>query len=413
MKTIATALALALLTSTGMGLSSPSLAQKPKDKAAEKTAPPKLSKPILAVVMAVQKLQTAGDHAGALTKLAEAAAVPRTDKDDALIMAKLKLFSAQNLKDNAKLEEALLEAAEAPSITAEEKLTFSKFIAGLASNRKDYQKAWKWYEFYLAQKPDDVDMLVQAASVNAALGSKARVVELLSKAIDLREATGQKGDRSWYEFKAQSVIDNNMTDKMMPALLSWARAFPEPKTFNLSIELVKQRGGNMDNNVLLDWGRLMRAAGAMTTANNYLEYADAAIERGMPNEADTVLKEGIAKKLIDPARTNIAEIVKLAASKNTETRNSLPGLEKEATTSPRIGLVVADTLANLGQYEKAVGFYKGLIGNTVVDQDTVNLRMGAALLKMGDKAGAKAAFDAVKAGTRQQMAQFYGVLAGV
>ena len=301
MKTIATALALVLTAGATFGTASPALAQKP-DKAAEKPQPPKLSKPILATVIAVQKLQQAGDHAGAIALLTGAAATPRVERDDALIMAKLKLFSAQNLKDNAKLEEALVEAAEAPSISPEEKLTYSKFIAGLASNRKDYQKAWKWYEFYLAQKPDDVDMIVQSASVNAAMGSKARVVELLSKAIDLREAAGQKGDRSWYEFKAQSVIDSNMTEKIMPALLSWVRAFPEPKSYNLSIELIKQRNGNMDNNLLLDWGRLMAAAGAMTTGNNYLEYADAAIERGMPNEADAVLKEAIAKKLIDPAK---------------------------------------------------------------------------------------------------------------
>lgn len=408
MKTIATALALALMTGTALGVASPALAQKQ-----EKPQPPKLSKPILAVVIAVQKLQQAGDHAGALAKLAEAAAVPRVEKDDALIMAKLKLFSAQNLKDNAKLEEALTEAVETPSITPEEKLNFSKFVAGLASNRKDYQKAWKWYEFYLGQKPDDVDMLVQAASVNAALGAKPRVVELLGKAIDLREAAGQKGDRSWYEFRAQSVIDGNMTDKIMPALLGWVKAFPEPKSYNLSIELVKQRAGNMDNNLLLDWGRLMYAAGAMTTGNNYLEYADAAIERGMPNEADMVLKEGIAKKLIDPSKMNIGELVKLAASKNTETRAALPGLEKEAKSSPRIALVVADTLANIGEHAKAVGFYKGLVGNSMVDQDTVNLRMGAALLKTGDKAAAKAAFDAVKAGPRQQIAQFYGAVAGL
>ena len=88
------------------------------------------------------------------------------------------------------------------------------------------------------------------------------------------------------------------------------------------------------------------------------------------------------------------------------------GLEKEAGTNPRIGLVVADTLANLGQHEKAVGFYQKLVGNAAVDQDTVNLRMGAAMLKMGNKDGAKAAFAAVKAGPRAQIAQFYGVLAG-
>lgn len=410
MRTIATALALAMMTGAGLGVASPALAEKTEKP--QPPAPPKLSKPILAVVVAVQKMQQAGDHAGALAKLAEAANVPRTEKDDALIMAKLKLFSAQNLKDNVKLEEALTEAVEAPSITPAEKLTFSKFIAGLASNRKDYQKAWKWYEFYMAGNPNDVDIIVQAASVNAALNNKPRVVELLTKAIDLKEAAGQKGDRSWYEFRAQSAIDGNMPDKIMPALVGWVKAFPEPKSFNLSIELIKQRSGNMDNNLLLDWGRLMAAADALLTGNNYLEYSDAAIDRGMPNEAELVLKDGIAKKLLDPTKTNIAEFVKLAATKNAESKAGITALEKEAKTSPRLALVVADTLANLGQYEKAIGYYKGLVGNAAVDQDTVNLRMGAALLKMGNKADAKAAFAAVKAGPRAQIAQFYDVLAG-
>jgi tetratricopeptide (TPR) repeat protein len=408
MKKFATALALVLMAGTTLGAASPALAQaKPK---AEKPVPPKLSKPILAIVIAAQKLQTAGDHAGAIAKLDEAKDVPRAEKDDALIMAKLKLYSAQVLKDNIKLEEALSEAVLAPSLEAEEKITFTKFIAGLASNRKDYQKAWTAYEAYLTAKPDDVDMLVQAASVNAALNNRPRVVELLSKAIALREAAGQKGDRSWYEFRAQAVIDGNMADQIMPALLGWVKAFPEPRSYNTAIELTKQRAGNLDNNTLIDFGRLLWAAGAMTTAGNYLEYAEAALDRGMPNEADLVLKEGIAKKLIDPTKVGIGEIVKQATAKNAESKAGIAALEKEAKTSPRIALVVADTLANLGQHEKAVPFYKGLVGAAGIDQDTVNLRLAVALMKAGDKAGAKAAFDAVKAGPRRAIAQFYDVL---
>lgn len=408
MKNFATAMALVLMAGTTLGAASPALAQaKPK---VEKPVPPKLSKPILAIVMAVQKLQTAGDHAGAIAKLDESKDVPRAEKDDALIMAKLKLYSAQTLKDNLKLEEALSEAVLAPNIEAEDKTTYTKFIAGLASNRKDYQKAWTAYEAYLAVKPDDVDMLVQAASVNAAMNNRPRVVDLLSKAIALREAAGQKGDRSWYEFRAQSVIDGNMADQIMPALLGWVKAFPEPRSYNTAIELTKQRAGNLDNNMLIDFGRLLWTAGAMTTAGNYLEYAEAAIDRGMPNEADTVLKEGIAKKLIDPTKTGIGEIVKQAAAKNIESKAGIAALEKEAKTSPRIGLVVADTLANLGQHDKAVPYYRALIGAAGIDQDTVNLRLAVALMKAGDKAGAKAAFDAVKAGPRRSIAQFYDVL---
>ncbi len=408
MRFAAAALALTLMTGTALGTAAPAFAQKPKQ---EKPVPPKLSKPVMAVVMDVQKAQSAGDHAGAIAKLDAAAAVPRVEKDDALILAKLKLFSAQTLKDNVKLEEGLTEAVDAPSISPEEKLNFSKFIAQLASNRKDWPKALKWYDFYLAQQPNDVDMLVQAASVNNALGGRPKVVELLTKAIDVREAAGEKGDRSWYEFRAQTVIDAKLDAQVMPSLLSWVKAFPEPKTYNLAIELTKQRSGSMDNNMLLDWGRLMWAAGAMTTANNYLEYADAAIDRGMPNEADMALKEAVAKKLADTTKPNIKEFVALAATKNAEVKAGLPALEKEAKTSPRIALVVADTLASLGQHDKAVGFYKGLVGNALVDQDTVNLRLGAALLKMGDKPGADAAFAAVKAGPRASMAQFYKVLA--
>ena len=65
MRKVAIAAALALMSGTALGVASPALAQKQ-----EKPQPPKLSKPILAVVMAVQKLQQAGDHAGALAKLA-------------------------------------------------------------------------------------------------------------------------------------------------------------------------------------------------------------------------------------------------------------------------------------------------------------------------------------------------------
>ncbi|OSZ67117.1 hypothetical protein CAP39_11815 [Sphingomonas sp. IBVSS1] len=395
---------------TTLGAASPALAQKKPEAA--KPAPPKLSKPVMAVVMAVQKLQQAGDHAGALAKLTEAAAVPRAEKDDALILAKLKLFSAQTIKDNAKLEEGLTEAVEAPSITPDEKLMFSKFVAGLASNRKDYGKAWTWYEFYLGQKPDDVEITVQAASVAAALKQPARVYELLTKAIDLREAKNETGDRSWYEFRAQTAIDNKMDDKLLPSLLGWVKAFPEPKSYNLAIGLVKQRQGNLDNNVLVDFGRLMSAAGAMTDANNYLEYADAALDRGMPNEAEIVLKEGIAKQLLDGSKQNIKEFVAQAASKNAESKAGLAALEKDAKTSPRLALVVADTFANLKQYDKAITWYKTLVGNAMIDQDTVNLRLAFALKNSGDAAGAKAALANVKAGPRAIIAKFMDVVIG-
>ena len=111
--------------------------------------------------------------------------------------------------------------------------------------------------------------------------------------------------------------------------------------------------------------------------------------------------------MVTPSKPLIAELLKTAQSKTAADKASLPGLEKDAKTSPKLALGTADAYYGYGDYAKAATLYKQAIGAPTVDQSTANLRLGMALAKSGDKAGATQAFQAVTGGPRGALAKYW------
>jgi predicted TPR repeat methyltransferase len=70
-------------------------------------------------------------------------------------------------------------------------------------------------------------------------------------------------------------------------------------------------------------------------------------------------------------------------------------------------LVTGDAYYGYADYAKAAGLYKQAVGAANVDQATAHLRMGMALAKSGDKAGATKAFEAVAGGPREALAKYW------
>ena len=66
----------------------------------------------------------------------------------------------------------------------------------------------------------------------------------------------------------------------------------------------------------------------------------------------------------------------------------------------------ADAFMSYGDYAKAATLYRAALGKTGVDADLANLRLGIALARSGDAAGATSALNAVK-GTRAGIAQMW------
>ena len=67
----------------------------------------------------------------------------------------------------------------------------------------------------------------------------------------------------------------------------------------------------------------------------------------------------------------------------------------------------ADAYYGYGEFAKAAALYKQGVGAAGVDQGTANLRLGVALGRAGDKAGAMAALSVVKGGPREELAKYW------
>jgi len=92
-------------------------------------------------------------------------------------------------------------------------------------------------------------------------------------------------------------------------------------------------------------------------------------------------------------------------------RKSLPGLEKEAAraSNGRMAFGTADAYLGYGDYAKAASLYRTALTKGGVDADVTNTRLGFALGKTGDAAGAEQALALVTGSPRAQLAKYYQI----
>jgi predicted Zn-dependent protease len=89
-------------------------------------------------------------------------------------------------------------------------------------------------------------------------------------------------------------------------------------------------------------------------------------------------------------------------------RAALPDLAKEALAGPAAKLAVktADAYYGYGDYAQAAELYRAALTKTGADVNLINLHLGMALARAGDKAGATAALNAVT-GPRAELAKYW------
>ncbi len=393
----------------GMFAAVPAEAQRaPRAKKEEAPKGPtvKLSKPVRAIVVDVQKLQQASDHQGAIAKLAETDALPKED-DDASVIGKLRLQSAVALQDNKMIEDTLTQLTDLGTLPQDEQIRYLGIVAGLALQREDYVKAAGYYDKHNALNPNDAGMLVNSAETYNRVGDRAKAIGALKKAIEIKQAAGEPVEESWYRRRVQIAVDSKNQGEQLGAFLDWVKAFPTPTNWRDAVLLTRDNFGQIDDQTLLDFGRFQAASKSLVGERDYVEYADTALGRGFPGEAKAAMDMGIAAKMLDPGKPLIKEIKNNADSKAAADKASLPGLEREAKGNPKMALATGDAFYGYGEYAKAAEMYKLAVGAAGVDASTVNLRLGASQAMAGDKAGAAETLKTVSGGPRGALAQYW------
>ena len=199
-----------------------------------------------------------------------------------------------------------------------------------------------------------------------------------------------------------------------PETLAMSRQYlalaPTPQGWHDALLIYRELtpGAATDDRLGLDVYRLMRAAGALTTERDYVEYAELANSGAMYGEVKTVLDAGFARNVIQPANTAATRAMLNAANQRAASdRTSLAGERTSALAGTGgAALRVGDAFYSYGDYAEAAELYRAALQKGGQDANLVNLRLGAALAMAGRRPDAEAAFRAVT-GPRAELAQLW------
>lgn len=367
-----------------------------------------ISKGVRPLLMEAQKLEAAGDNAGALAQLRAAEAVGNLNPTDVFYVAQLKLGLGNRLKDNAVLEEGIKASVASDFLPASEKPKYLGNLAAIALQRNDYNGATQYMQQITAlptAKPEDFDTL---GDLYARQKQTPLAIAAFEKEIAAATAAGKPASETAYQKRLQLAYDGKLIVPTQAASMDLVKAYPTPVNWRNVLYIYREQA-KVDDQGNLDTLRLMQTAGALAGERDYAEFTELLLAKGLPGEAKTVVADGIAKGMLAAGKGHVGEYNKEIAAKIGPDRASLPGIDKEARNSAgaKVATGQGDAYFGYGDYTKAAEMYRLALTKPGVDTALVNLRLGAALTRGGDKAGAATAFAAVQSGTRAPLAQYW------
>lgn len=351
---------------------------------------PKVGVPLKAAQEAVQKK----NWNLALSKIKEAQSVqPRTSYEDYKINELLWYVYLQQGR-NADAARLLEQQIASGQMSGGERVQRTKTLAQLYFRSGNYAKAIQVGNQYLKSAPGDQDVqLLVAQSYYQQKDYKAAVA-----AADRIMKNGQRPSedllqlvlRSNYELKDQAG-----TSKALEQLLTY---YPSPATWSRLLDGFIQKT-NHDHELIALY-RLAEDVGTLTKPRQFVDMSQALFVGGFAIEAERVMDKALAANLFTGEDLVRAQRTRdTAKRKADEDRKALAGADK-ALAAAKTG----DAAYNLGKLYFSAGEYgkaadamrKALSLPGLTDADDANMETGVALARLGKKAEANKAFDAVK-----------------
>ena len=389
----------------------PQVDQRAPAKAAKDAAPGQrkvnISKPAQKAVIELQNALTANDAAGIPVKLAAAKAAAKTDEDRYYIGV-LEMKAGIAAKDNAMIAsgiEAIIASNQAPP--EEHALNYLN-LGKSYNNMKQLDKAIPALQRAIQLKPGDTEPMILLGEIQAQQGGAqiTPAVATLRQAIAIETAAGRKADERWYK-RALTLAYGAKLPIAAQISRDWVAAYPTSANWRDAIRIYRNLAKPPEP-VLMDLLRLARATNSLDGDVDYNAYVYIAAEARNAREGKALIDEAASAGKIDlnkPVFRDMQAGLKARPmpgedilAKSAETQ--LTGTDGAAL------LLTANRFYGIGNHARAAELFRAALTKPGVDKDQVNLQLGIALAGAGDKAGAKAALEAV-AGSRSEVAKYW------
>ena len=396
--TVALGVALALGGATVLG--APAQAQKQPHIVSEFSAQER------AALLALRTALETRNYAAAATALTAAQSAARSGNARYLASAlQLRLgietgnLGLQSSAIDAMIASGAVPAAELPQLYRNQ--------AALLQSAGKLDQAEASLSRYVELAPNDAEAIAALAQIKTGRKKVGEALPLFGRAIALRRAAGQPVPESWYRRGASLALMNQFAPQALPFARDLVVAYPPPVNWRDAV-LVYRDAARPDPEAMLDAWRLVRAAKALAGECDYLHFAQALIAAGHHSEAKSVLDEGVAARMVNPAEATFKELIASSGKAAAAGRAGLAARQTAAMAAPTGTLAASagDAFLAAGDYAKAAELYRAALAKGSVDPNLVNSRLGIALASAGQRAEAEAAFRAVT-GPRAELASLW------
>jgi tetratricopeptide (TPR) repeat protein len=305
----------------------------------------------------------------------------------------------------AQAVDAMLASGAAPAELVPQLLAAQ---TGFALQTNNFAAAESSLTRLVALTPSDVTRLTQLAQVKIRLNKRQEAYDLYRRVLQMGETGGQHAAEPLYRQTLALAYEGHMVAPALELSRTLVTAYPTPENWRTALGVFRDLAGE-SGGADLDIGRLMRAAGVLTSERDYFVYAQAANRAGLPGEVKAVVEEGLGRNVFQASAADARAMLTSASGQIGEDRASLARLRTQALAAAegRIARRTGDALYGYGQYAEAAELYRAALQKGGEDPGLVNVRLGSALAMAGQRTEAEAAFRAVTSGDRVELARFW------
>lgn len=368
-------------------------------------------------------LQAAGDdikkakYKDALTKIHETDAVGGKTAYESYMIEYMRASAAQGAGDNelaAKSYEAVINTSY---VTGATRTKMIQVLADIYYRANEYPKAIVWLKRYISDGGDDPATRQLLTSALYAGGNYAEASKEVTAQVQADEKAGRAPSEVSLQTLANCALKLNDKAGYVTAIEKLATYHPKKDLWIDLLNRLQNKQGFSEAHLGLDVLRMRFTIGGITTASDYMNMAELAIQAGYPTEGKTVIdaafKAGVFGTGPEAARQK--RLQDLAAKKVDDDQKALPQREADASKAADGNDLVAvgyDYVTG-GQYDKGIALIEqGIAKGNLKYADGAKLHLGMAYLQAGKKAKGIQALKGVQ-GTdgASDLAHYWSILA--
>lgn len=342
-------------------------------------------------------LAKAGNYAGALKQVKQAAALPGKTAYEGFIIDDFLAYiylKTGNYGEAIHAYERALKSGMTPANSIGQRI---QALATLNYQTKNYPGAIAYASRYLKEvgPAQDMQLLVMQCQYlqknYASAGQSARALSASAM------AAGRPPQENWLQIEMASAYKLKDREAQTEALTKRVRYYPSRANWNDLLSLNSTALGGSDA-MGLEIARLKMATGNLMTSDDYIEMSQLAIQRGLPGEAERVMEQGYKVGIL--GKENRSREQRLIAMAKQQSAQDRPSLQSNPATA-KAKAASAEAYASYDEIDRAVSLYQAALKEGAPNQAEIYLHLGQAQLSTGQKSQALQSFAKVPPSDRQ------------